>query len=183
MARESGGWVKGCLIVGGVIVIVGLVCSGIVSWAGWSIWQNPNVQRAYSVGSAAFDMSREAMTGPGTAELRAAGCTQAMAFTPELIGRFASVVAPDGGAGDLPEVPLVTCIVRHASTTVPSCEEVARVYTAAPGVPFAEVAIQVGIEREQQPRCSGMFGRDGARRRDIDPSVRRTFGQVPPPSP
>lgn len=129
MKRESSGWAKGCLIAGGVILIVGLVCGGFATWAGWSFWQSPGVQRAYTIGSAAVGLSAEAMTAPGTAEMRAAGCDSATAVTPELLERFSRMAAGDGGAlGHIPEIPVITCMT-HTSANVPTCEDVARART------------------------------------------------------
>lgn len=185
---------RGCLIAAGVGGALALVCGGVVTYAGWALWQSPAVQRGVSLVGAAMDLSREAMTAPGTREMRAAGCHQAMAFTPELMQRFLSLVAPDGGLPSeaqrepLPEVPTLLCTMARGAPEVPSCESVARAYASGAAEGPREAAVRVSVQGEASARCEGLFGASGERVGDLDARAQRTFGRFgapvlePPPS-
>lgn len=179
MSEGKSGWGKGCFIALAIVGVITLVCGGIVTWAGWSVWTNPNVQRGVAIAGAAMDMTREALTAPGTAEMRQVGCTQAMALTPELMRRFLDAVAPDGGAPyDAPAIPLITCAMERGTVTAPSCEETVRAYAGAVSPAPEEIAARVAVQTEPRARCEGIFAADGTYLREMDQSMRRSFGQV-----
>lgn len=187
MSERRGGWGKGCSIAIAIFAGVVLVCGGVLTWAGYSVWNDPNVQRGVAIAGAAMDMAQEAMQQPGAAELRAAGCGQAMVLTPELRRRFLATVAPDGGY-DTPELTLVLCVVPRGAADAPSCEDAVRAYATVHSPPPAEVAASVSVQGEEAVRCEGIYGSDGAFLREIDPELRATFGRMatpsaPPPSP
>lgn len=150
---------KGCGIAAAVVAGILLVCGGVVTLLGWSIWQNPNVQRGVAIAGAAMEMTQEAMNAPGAAELRRSGCAQAMVYTPEIIERFTHTIRPDGGASRLPEFPMVICAVRRDSTL--TCEDVARAYAAAVSPPPAEMGVTMQVQGQRQPGCQGVYGPDG----------------------
>lgn len=176
---ESGsGPRKGCLIAAIVAGVLLLGCGGVFALIGWAVWNNPDVQRGVAIAGAAMDMTREALLAPGTAEMRRAGCTQAMALTPELMRRFLASVADAGVDGRVPELPMIFCAMRHDATSVPSCEEVVRAYASGVSPPPAEVAVSVGVQREREPRCEGIYAGDGTYVRPVDEGLRGTFGQV-----
>src|SRR5690606_30078941 len=101
---------------------------------------------------AMVELTQEAMRAPGTTEMRAAGCTQAMAFTPELMQRFVAAIAPDAGV-EAPAMPLAVCAMQRGAASAPSCEEAARAYTGAQAAPPSELAVRVTVQGEQVARC------------------------------
>jgi hypothetical protein len=171
--KQSSGWGKGCAIAAVVVGLVVAVCGGAVTLISWSIWQNPNVQRGVEIAGAAMDLTREAMTAPGTAELRRAGCAQAMVYSPELIERFIGVIRPDAGVrrGEVPDYPLVVCQVRGQSTL--SCETVARTYAEAVTPAPTELGVTIQGQRGRNARCQGVYGPDGTFLRPPDDDQRR----------
>ncbi len=177
MSESRSGLGKGCVIAVVVVGMIAIVCGGLVTWAGYAVWTNPNVQRGVAIAGAAMDMTREALTAPGTVEMRQAGCAQAMAFTPELMARFLGTVV-DGGAEQAPGMPLVMCAMQRGAVTAPTCEEVVRAYAGAVSPAPPEVAARVAVQGERTPRCEGVYGADGSYRRDMDEGMRRSFGQV-----
>lgn len=181
VSEGRGGWGKGCLIALAVVVGLALVCGGVVTWAGYSVWQSPTVQRGVAIAGAAMEMTQDAVREPGAAEMRAAGCTQAMVLTPALRRRFLGAVAPDAGL-DTPELPLLLCVVHRGAEAVPSCEDAVRAYAGAHTPPPAEIAATVSVQGEPTMRCEGVYGPDGAFVRAMDPEMSRTFGRIATPS-
>jgi hypothetical protein len=175
VSEGRGGWGKGCLIAIAVALGVVLICGGFVTWAGYSAWKSPGVQRAVAIGGAMMEMTQEAMRAPGTTEMRAAGCTQAMAFTPELMQRFITAVAPDAGV-EAPQMPLAICAMQRNATAVPTCEAMASAYAGAQSAP--EIAVRVTVQGEQVARCEGVYDPAGTFLREMDPEMTRTFGQM-----
>lgn len=174
MSERRSGWSKGCLIAVAISGGLVLVCGGFLTWAGYAVWTNPEVQRGVAITSAAMDMTQEAMLAPGANELRAAGCTQAMALTTDTMMRFyesAAIEAPT------PRTPLLVCIVAR-STTPPSCEAVVQAYAGALEEAPAEMAARVTVQGIPEPRCQGVYGPDGAFVGEMDPTMVRTFGQI-----
>lgn len=180
VSEGKSGWGKGCLIAAAVVGAITLVCGGLVTWLGYAVWTNPNVQRGVAIAGAAMDLTREAMTAPGTVEMRQAGCTQAMAFTPELMRRFLDAVVPDAGAEEdrAPTMPLIMCAMQRGAVTAPSCEETVRAYAGAVSPAPSEIAARVGVQGERVARCEGIYSSDGTYLREMDESMRRSFGQV-----
>lgn len=176
MSDGRGGWGKGCMIAIAVALGIVLICGGIVTWAGYSAWKSPGVQRVVAIGGAMVELTQEAMRAPGTAEMRAAGCTQAMAFTPELMQRFITAIAPDAGV-EAPSIPLAVCVMQRGAATVPTCEAAASAYAGAQPA-AAEIAVRVAVQGEQVARCEGVYGPGGTFLREMDPEMARTFGQM-----
>ena len=181
--KQKSGWGKGCGIAAAVALVVLLICGGIVTLLGWSIWQSPSVQRGVRIAGAAMDMTREAMAAPGTAELRQAGCGQAMVYTPEIIERFAHTIRPDGGAGRVPDMPMVICAVRRGSTM--TCDEVARAYAAAVSPAPAEMGVTLQTQGERQATCQGVYDSEGTFLRGAGADQQRigNMGRTQPPPP
>lgn len=170
-------WSKGCLIAIAVALGLVLVCGGIVTWAGYSVWKNPQVQRAVAIGGAAMELTQESMHAPGTTEMRAVGCTQAMGFTPELMQRFIGAIAPDAGV-EAPAIPLAICAMQRGATLVPSCEDAVRAYAGAQSPAQTEIAARVTVQGEQVARCEGVYTPDGTFLREMDAEMARTFGRM-----
>ena len=180
MSERGKGCGRGCLIAAAVFAAIVLVCSGVLALLGYSIWKNPEVQRAVGITRAAFELSQEAMAAPGTAELRAAGCRQALVFTPELQKRFLATVEPDADAAfDDDFLPLVVCRMPNDGTEIPSCEQLVSAYVDALEEPPPEIAVTVDVLSEGT-RCEGVYG---TFLREFEPEMRGTFGRFSSPEP
>ncbi|HJL15915.1 MAG TPA: hypothetical protein RMH99_09675 [Sandaracinaceae bacterium LLY-WYZ-13_1] len=170
-AERRSSWTKGCLIVGGVVGLVALVCGGVVTLLGWQVWSSPTVQRGVQIAGAAMDLTREAQRAPGAAELRQVGCAQGLVYSPELLERFVDTIRGDAGTprGAMPTHPLVMCQVRGRAT--PSCADVARTYFGAVDTPHREAGVTV--QHRGRAICQGVYDADGTRLREADVQQRR----------
>ena len=111
------------------------------------------------VTGAAVELTREAMRAPGTAELREAGCDQAMVYTPERFRRFFEAANPDREPPSLHH-PLVVCQLREGPD--PGSDAVARAYATAVDPRPSAIGVTVQVVGQRQPTCEGLYGPDGA---------------------
>lgn len=179
--QKSDGRRRGCVIAAAVAAAVMLVCGCVVTLIGWSIWESPTVQRGVQIAGAAMEMTQEAMRAPGAAELRQAGCLQALVYTPDIIRRFGDTIRPDGGIGNVPEDPLVVCAVRRESPM--TCEEVARAYGAAVQPTPSQIGVTVQRQGQREPVCQAVYGPDGTFLREAGRDQQRigNMGQTTQP--
>lgn len=180
-------WKVGCIIAllagGGIL----LLCGGLLTLAVWALSQNPQFQQGMAIATGAFEIQRDAATGPGAEAMRRAGCGQAFAYTPEMLRRFASLVPRDEGEKDPPEptMPVLNCLER---ATPVQCPEVVQAYLQAVQPKPEEVAIRIQ-RRNGTVVCEGRFSRAGERLGPIDSAAMLPPGTVemrldePPPEP
>lgn len=171
---------KGCIVALAVTGAIVLVCGGVATWLGYSVYSNPDVQRVARAVGEGIEVSQEAMNAPGTEALREAGCDQAMVMLPEHMERIIHAVEPDGGseAGEADFPPMVMCQFRFDVTL--TCERVARVYGDA--VPSAPAQFGVQVQKQtggNRPTCSGLYAPDGTQLGTLEGNTRRAAGQVP----
>lgn len=150
---------RGCLIAlaifGGVIVlgVVGMVV-GIVMFA-----KSADGKKIIGIVGEGIEITQESLNAPGTSELRALGCEQAMVMDLEKFVTMASKYADaavDGGTGKFRL--MVTCQKRIGSA--PSCADVASTYVKAVGTPAGRFAVTV--QRSGGARqCSRLYDVDG----------------------
>jgi hypothetical protein len=171
MASNNKGLAVGCWVAMGVTAFVFLGCGGLFLFLGWSVWNNPDVQRVVEISGAALDLANEAQNAPGAAELRAAGCEQAFVITPEMLERLITVIDADAGVQELPDFPVVSCAVRRPDRV--QCPDLARTYMSAVHPPPAEVAITVQMQGQNQALCSGVYDASGGLVRELDEHERR----------
>lgn len=171
---------RGCIVALVVTGVIGLVCGGIVTWLGWEVYSNPDVQRVGRAIGEGIEVSQEAMNQPGTDELRAAGCDQAMVMLPEHMKRIVRAAEPDGGLEDEPEFPpMVICQYQYGGDETLSCEQVATTYGDALASPPPELGVQVQRQGSGRPICSGLYAPDGTLVGTLEDGERRAAGQVP----
>ena len=153
---------SGCviaLIVAGVIGVVAvlLVLVGLAKVA-----SSPEGQKIVRFVGDSAKMMDEAQKAPGTKELRAKGCMQAMAIDMDKIAGLVKDLSPD--ASDLPagsERTLVSCTVPLMAAEVPECDDLAKTYVAAasPAAPFRVTVQQQGAA---QAKCTKVYDASGA---------------------
>ena len=121
----------------------------------------------------AMKMSKRSQNAPGTKELRAMGCAQAMVMTPEDF----ETIAAQLDAGRLDERDergqrqsalheIVICSVNLWSDP-PPCDRVAAAYLGAVGPrpsPYLVTSQQAG---KPNPACTVLYDADGTRLRDL----------------
>lgn len=117
----------GCLVALGVVLALLLALVG----AGWYALQSDEAQAILGLLEDTAQATKQAQTAPGTAELRALGCSDAMVL--DLQGLLAKVEQrfPDEVRGRLENGQrVVTCYAPRAEGA-PSCKAVAQTYFAA----------------------------------------------------
>lgn len=154
---------SGCLIaiivVGGLTVLV-VVLAAVGALKVLSSSEGQKIVRF--VGDSA-KMMEEAQRAPGTQELRAKGCMQAMVVDMDRMASLVKDLSPD--AGDLPpggERELVSCTVDMFGTA-PECDALATAYVAAasPKRPFRVTVQKQGGQRAE---CTKVYTAEGAAR-------------------
>jgi hypothetical protein len=158
--KKSG---NGCLIalaVAGALaaVTVALIAVGIYRFAG----TKEGKMISGLIGDAAR-LAGEAQSAPGTKEVRALGCEQAMAFGMEkmstILGRLDASAPPSG-------TTVVTCQVSVFAQP-PDCDLVARTYLAAAGPPARGLIVAVSRSGGRNV-CSSLYDPDGTKIRDME---------------
>jgi hypothetical protein len=168
--KKMSGCLTAFLIVSGFFIVVGLVV-GFLIYRYFTVGEGKKVVAAVGSG---VELTKESMNAPGTAELRASGCEQAMAMDVEKMGKIVEGLAADGGKplkGDIKTV--VTCQVPLGKTM--SCENVAATYAKAAN-PTAYFSVTVS-RRGNNRLCYKSFDSDGTFISDLDA---RGSGSKPP---
>lgn len=148
---------------------------------GYAFFSSKEGKQLAGIMGEAMKMSKKAQNAPGTAELRAKGCKQAMVMD---LGDFAKMAETLDAAPPKDQDPgfgeMVICSVNPWATPLP-CDELARSYVAAVGPrpkPFFTLSQQAG---KSKPMCHVLYDPEGTRLRDFtdDP----TGGTAPLPIP
>lgn len=154
---------SGCLIA--LYVMLGLGAFVLVAGAiaVWLFLRSETGQRLTETVSSGIALTREATTAPGTAELRAAGCSQAMVIPTarmlELFGQELPEADPD--ADTFNEATVVLCQRATDDAGAPDCADVARIYgDAVPDAPPRFGVVVQGAGRGDAV-CEGAYGPDG----------------------
>lgn len=126
---------------------------------GFAISQNKDAQNIFGAMTDGAEIIIEAQSAPGTDELRALGCEQALAMDPakiaKIINRFADAGVPPMPAGGGGFEKMVMCQMS-AYATPPTCDDVARSYIKGAS-PRGNFYVQVQQQHHNSPACSGMY--------------------------
>lgn len=120
-------------------------------------------QGAKAVGESA-KVLEEAARAPGTSEVRALGCRQALAIDMDrLLKAMDQFDAGLGSRGPAPVPIMVMCTVDVLATP-PDCATVARAYLSGAGRPRGDFAVMVSVEHSKNQRCAEHYAPDGTKR-------------------
>src|SRR5688572_6699798 len=103
-ARKRSGCVTALYIflaLGGVTVITLVV-------AGWLFYRSDTGQKLVGVAREGLALSQEALKAPGTSELRAAGCTQAMVMPMDRMFELLGEISPEARRDGESQLPAKT---------------------------------------------------------------------------
>lgn len=116
-------------------------------------------------------VAAKGLKAPGTPELRALGCEQAMVVP---MKDFAPVLADldAAGADAVPNELLVTCQVG-AFGTIPTCDKVASTYVNAVGRADGDFYVTVTRQGSGHPECEQTYDANGAAIGLFDPSKKK----------
>ena len=153
----------GCIIALVSIMLFFGIIAAAVFFIGYRVSQDKDVQNVIGAIGDATKIMAEAQSAPGTDELRALGCEQAMALDPvkliKIGDRFtdAGVAPPSTTPSDVHM--MVVCQVSVLGTA-PSCDDAARAYVrgASPSSKFM-LSVQQGSGKHKQ--CSGIYSPSG----------------------
>lgn len=161
---------RGCLVVLGVLAALAVVAALAIAFFAWRFLRTPDGKRLLAGVEAAQAAAAEGLVAPGTEELRALGCQQAIVTNTE---RIAVAISGTEGRSSRSPTDLTLVVVCSASLLggAPSCDDVARTYVAALGGraagPFAVVVNGLG-----GARCQDVYDATGAKRASTSPPGR-----------
>jgi hypothetical protein len=145
---------RGCLVFLAVIGVGALLVVSLASFVAWRKgWFDDDglVTKVWRGGK----MAVQGMNAPGTKELRAMGCAQAMVLNTDEAARLLGKEGPhDSGQ-------VVVCAAAD-DDKAPSCNDVAETYLAAIGGD-AHAPFVVTVRRNQGKHCTVRYGADGTR--------------------
>lgn len=163
--KKMSGCVIALLVVG---ALAGLVCIG----SGIAVWMAARSEAGKKLISAVdqgVKLAEGGVNAPGAAELRAAGCPQALVMDMKAAMAIADTFV-DGGLENDAELDYlsVSCSAPAGSTVkLPSCDELAPVYAkAAPSE--RSFVIEVRRQGSQKPDCNKQYSGEGEYVRDMD---------------
>jgi hypothetical protein len=158
-----------------------LLATGIAIYA---VWTSPTGRGVVGVIGQILSLQSKALKAPGTKELRALGCQQAMVMSFEDMRKIFAVL--DAGAAAKEEDPpppfdeLVICSVRIMGSA-PTCETVSQTYVSAVGPRARPYLVTVSRQGKQKAECSQVRDKDGAFLHDgEDPNAYGPVTQPPP---
>ncbi len=124
--------------------------------------QSPDGKKVFSAVGKTVKMAQKGLNAPGTAELRKAGCPQAMVVSMADALDLAEVFVDAGTqAHRLDAETIVVCQGGVFDTVPTDCDALAQTYVDAvhPANPFT---LSIRKQGEQKPVCQGRFGPDGS---------------------
>jgi hypothetical protein len=162
--KKMSGCLIALLIVGG---LAGLVCIG-SAVAVWMAARSETGKKVFSAIDQGVKLAQEGVNAPGAAELRAAGCPEALVMDMKAAMAIADTFI-DGGLEEDDELDYlsVTCSAPAGSTAqLPTCDELAPIYAkAAPSE--RSFVVEVRRQGKKKPECSKQYSGDGEFLRDM----------------
>lgn len=152
----------GCIVAIVVVLLFFGSIGAVVLFIGYRVSQDKDVQNVFGAIGDVAAIAAEAQTAPGTNELRALGCMQAMALDPakmmKIAGRFADAGAPPASTTPPDFERMVMCQVNVLGTA-PSCDDAAKAYVrgASPRGKFM-MSVQ---QSNKHTTCSGVYSPAG----------------------
>lgn len=149
------------LVVAGVFILA----SAAIAYGVYRAATSEEGKKILAVGGEAVRIGIEAQSAPGTDEVRALGCEQAMAFDIDKLDKMMALL----DAGAPPKGVFSTMVMCQVGVfgTAPSCDDVARVYRPAvhPKKPFMA---SVQHKADHKAKCTAVYDVDGRKLSDVD---------------
>lgn len=160
---------KGCLVAAAVGVFLCLIAAGVGGFLFYRLSQNPDFQKVTKAVGGGIQLMQKAQNAPGTAELKEAGCQQAIVLEAKDLKEFIEGVDPKalkkGGQQEF-DFHLVQCTVGFSGEAL-SCEEIATVYAGAVKDAPEQFMVQSSKAGGSKPACQGIYSRDGKLVREL----------------
>lgn len=164
-APKKKGMSTGCIIaIVAVLVFFGSI-GGVVLYLVYRVSNNKDVQNIMGAIGDVAAIAAEAQTAPGTAELRAQGCQEALALDAEKMKKLMSTFVDAGSGGGMPPAPtgmefekIVVC-KAGAFSTPPKCDDLARTYSAAAHL---KGQFMLSVQQNNKSVCASIYTAAGA---------------------
>jgi hypothetical protein len=151
------GCVVALLVVGGVVVL----CALVAGFFAYRFVSSPDGQKVVSAVTSGAALVAESSNAPGTKELRALGCDNAMVIDAAKMQAIAQTFG-DAGRVTADARLEIACQVSRGSSG-PTCDQVAGAYVAAVGgQAVAPFEVVVGANGGK-PECTVRYAEDGKR--------------------
>ena len=154
---------SGCLIAFIVVSIVGFVTAIVVGVGVYLVVTSNAGKTAIKLVGEGTELAQKGLNAPGTTELRALGCEQAIVLDMKDVGNlvndvFDAGVSVDSGVDGL----IVTCTIP-AKASIISCDDVAKTYVrAVGGTASADLTVTVKRPNDSRAVCESTYDSSGA---------------------
>lgn len=144
-----------------VVSIVGVVTAIVAGIAIYLVVTSHAGQTAIKLVGGGTKLATKGLSAPGTPEIRAMGCEQAMVLDMKDVGELMND-AFDAGLGDAGLEGLEVECALSASAAPIACDDVAKTYVrAVGGTASAEFAVRVKRQNDTRPLCESTYDTDG----------------------
>jgi hypothetical protein len=155
-----------------VLLLLGIVLVGSCVYC---VASNPEVRKVGSVMSEMMRLGMEADKAPGAAELRAAGCQDAMVMDMRPLLEKVDALERSGGQANFrrpeEEWQKTSVFCGFESDATLDCAAVAKTYGAAVEGPPHEFGVAVKVMHSTEPVCQGVYRPDGTLVKEIEGPV------------
>jgi hypothetical protein len=159
---------RGCMIAAIVVAALMLPCIGGAVFLTYQVSQNEDVQQVGKFFGTTIELSRKAQTAPGTAELRAEGCQQAMIMSSTDFKEMIEIIEKDPAKVKAVDFDLVQCALPLVDQKEISCDRVAQIYVGATTTASPRFMAQVTAPGEPKARCAALYNDKGEKIQDVD---------------
>jgi hypothetical protein len=170
MPPKKKGLSTGCWIVLGVLLFFFVVTGSIIAYVSYKVATDKDVQNVVGAISEAAQLAAEAQQAPGTNELRAAGCEQALALDAAKMQKIGDKFLDAGTSTKAPsEVGFMVMCQMQSSAAPPSCEDAVKAYLrgASPKANF-----MMTVSAHGKMTCSGVYSPTGTLVTSMNPSTK-----------
>jgi hypothetical protein len=153
-AAPKKGVSTGCIVAIAAVCLFFASVGGVVLFIGYKISTNKDVQHVMGAIGDAAQIMADAQAAPGTNELRALGCEQAMAIDAAKMQKLGSSFMDAGAPTAPPEVERIVMCQVGAFGTPPACDDAAKAYVrgAAPSGKF-----MLSVSSNKRQKCGGVY--------------------------
>jgi hypothetical protein len=153
---------SGCMIAFIVVSIIGVLGALVVGIVVYLVATSSAGKTAIKLVGESTELAQKGMTAPGTAELRALGCEQAMVLDMKDVGNMMNDVL-DAGLGDASISGLmVQCTIARNHSAAISCDDAASTYVRAiGGTASDEFVVTVQRHGDSRKLCESSYDATG----------------------
>lgn len=152
------------IIIGGLLLVMGLVIGVVV----YKVMSNPKGRAIVSLMGESIKLSQKAQKAPGTKELRASGCKQALVFDFQEIERLMHALEDAStSAQPSPYGEMVMCSLQPWDDAQLECDALAKTYVGAVGSRSRPFVLSVQRSGKSKPECSVLYEGGAVRVRDV----------------